>query len=264
MYFEAKTMEINSIYQTYFSYLQNRLLIPELHPTNTLSGNILKRLVFNDCIDKNIDQFHNVGIDNSFLKTVQVNLLLSSSDALGSKLYAIKPVKKRFFEYWKNRSDEIKNRLVLYYHPNCFKNWELKYELIINIFYEKYRNPFTHETMSNVPPVYAVKSKQGHPIGQIMAIGFSDEKDNVSIIDIPIFEQAAMKITDTAKHYFWILDNGKFGKEIKFNNYSDLLQRSAEICSYKNPLDELSYIHSGLLKVISMAIIEGYNEIEKS
>lgn len=292
-------IDINNILQSYIMHLikQNESLepIPENDPTE----NILERLAFIEFIDSQMELVQNKLIRRSFVRSLQVYLLLSAGDSLGngSNFYSFQEylssksaakviasnqgvtlnnevwttlitklereyknsqnIKQKFQSFWFNRSEVIKHRIVLCFYPFEDTNWNTKYSKIVDIFYDQYRNPFTHASLNNFPPVGNIKYPSGIYKDEIIGIGYTDKKGNINNIELPLFLKEAEEIIENKVITELILGDGRrIPKDVM--NPDQLVSLNNQLNSYKNM--DGTYVHNGIIKLLKMAIIEGCKE----
>lgn len=172
-------------------------------------------------------------------------------------------VKQSFFSFWNSRSEYIKKKIVLCYHPYTFDDYDRFYKKIIDTFYKVYRNPFTHSSLNNFPPIHSLKSAPIVTIQESIGVAFKDKTGQITKIELPLFLEEAIDIFSRSTSFYFIDDTGKLTERL-FSKPEELMQWNITLCSYKNEISEPHYVHNGILKLLEMAIIEGCEEYKEN
>jgi hypothetical protein len=172
-------------------------------------------------------------------------------------------VKQSFHKFWNERSNYIKQKIVLCYFPFKFAQFEEKYTQIIEKFYEQYRNPFTHQAKDTFPQFVGFSGFPLQKLGQITGIAFGLGKKGIRVIDIPLNPLEATRVIDEGKGIYSVTDTGKC-KRVEITDIDMLLQESTRLGASRNELATEHYISRGIFKVMEMALLEACSELQGS
>jgi hypothetical protein len=172
-------------------------------------------------------------------------------------------VKQSFFNFWNSIDEYLKIKIVLCYYPTGINLWQKKYPEIIEKFYKVYRNPFTHSAQNNFPPINFYKTKSKSLPSELVGIAYKDINDAIHLIEIPLFDEEAVVIYQNSKAFYFVTADGSYSEKI-FDSPMDIIHWNTELCSYKNDIGDIHYIHNGIMKLLTMAIISGCNLKEKN
>jgi hypothetical protein len=283
------------------SYFNDQLSRIGHHESTEIIINIMQRIAFLEYINRITNIFTITSNDRAFIRSLEVYLLLSASDALGkghsyyslidfvtdrnnkSFIHSIEAgdtslfqkietiyreynrvfsIKNRFHNFWSKRSSYIKQKVVGLYHPYELHYFERLYpDIIGNIFYNLYRNKFTHEAINLVPPLRNYNDNdaiKGEIIG--ISVEIPDFPEPV-LIDVPLNHDEANNIIN--KKYKTYITNRQLVKadNIIFTDAIELIKYSSLLNS--DVIQGGEILNNGLPKVIKMALYECCMELER-
>ncbi len=175
----------------------------------------------------------------------------------------LQSVKQRFMFFWNNRSEYVKAKVVLSFYPRQTNDFSKVFqEIVLHRFYELYRNPFTHESKSNFPPLsFSPKEPFVFGKGEIRGVGFHRADGKSISIDTPLLVEEADRIF-AAAHGFYYEVMGMPDEPVQIVDAEDLRDRVLLISSFKTAATASKdrYVHNGLIKTLMMGILEGIGE----
>jgi len=168
-------------------------------------------------------------------------------------------VKIRFKRFWNERREEIKRKIVLCYFPRKFADWQDAYNHIIDLFYQEYRNPFTHSALNNFPPVRAQPAPSIVNMQTLLGVAYESDSQGPKRIELPLFPEEASEIFQLAKKFYFVTETGDL-HEKEIGSIDELMELNIQLCSYKRDIGKTAYLHNGIILLLKMAVLEGTEE----
>lgn len=217
---------------------------------------VYERLAFVDFLEKNVESLLVHLFDRGYIRSLQAYLLLSASDSMGGN---IKSVWKRFWNFWNKRSEYIKQKIVLCYYPGQYDNVQEAYSRIVRQKFDNtYRNPFTHESRANFPPLrYETKGDIFQTKGLLKGVAFKRIDGARIVIDLPLTRQEAELIVGQAVEFYFMIE-GRDDKPAPISGVEQLVRYNNQFNSFQIGASRTQdyYVHNGLLKIMEMALLE--------